>query len=99
MPSIEDSKCVLVTGATAGIGRALALAIADLPNKPKVIGTGRRQERLQEISVKCDTMALEMDSDGETLAKAAADILANYPDVGLFPSYDAKLFQRVYTSA
>ncbi|KAF8591920.1 NAD(P)-binding protein [Ramaria rubella] len=49
MPSINDSQCVLVIGATAGIGRALALAIHSLPSQPTVIVAGRRQERLDEL--------------------------------------------------
>ena len=50
MPSIDDSKCVLITGATSGIGRALAQEILKLPSKPQVIGTGRRKDRLEELS-------------------------------------------------
>lgn len=50
MPGIDDSKCVLVTGAASGIGRALALAIADLPTHPKIIAAGRRQDRLDELA-------------------------------------------------
>lgn len=48
-PGIDSSKCVLIIGATAGIGRALALAIRALPSKPTVIVAGRRQERLDEL--------------------------------------------------
>ena len=46
-PSVEESKCILVTGATAGIGRVLALALARLSSKPQVIATGRRQDELK----------------------------------------------------
>lgn len=49
MPGIEDAKCVLIIGATSGIGRALALAIHDLPTQPTVIVAGRRMERLEEL--------------------------------------------------
>jgi len=48
MPSIEESKCI-VTGATAGIGRVLALALARLSSKSQVIATGRRQDRLNKL--------------------------------------------------
>ena len=51
-PNIRDARCVLVIGATAGIGRELAMAIHALPHKPTVIVTGRRQERLDELSDK-----------------------------------------------
>ena len=45
-----EPQCILVTGATSeGIGRALALALLDLPHKPKVIVTGRRQDKLDEL--------------------------------------------------
>ena len=54
MAGIKDAKCVLVIGATAGIGRALALAIHDLDSKPIVIVAGRRQERLDELAAKSD---------------------------------------------
>ena len=47
-----DAPVVLVTGATAGIGRALARAIRDLPSKPTVIAMGRRQERLDELAMR-----------------------------------------------
>jgi len=49
MPSVEESKCILVTGATAEIGRVLALALARLSSKPQVIAMGRRQDRLNEL--------------------------------------------------
>lgn len=48
--TISDCKCVLVIGATAGLGRALALAIHDLASKPTVIAAGRRQERLDGLA-------------------------------------------------
>jgi len=49
MSFISSVKCVLVLGATSGIGRDLALAIHDLPSKPTVIVAGRREHRLNEI--------------------------------------------------
>ncbi len=51
-PSLNDAKCALVIGATAGIGRALALAVYLLPHKPTVIVAGRRQERLDDLTQK-----------------------------------------------
>src|SRR5271154_6934085 len=50
MPSINDVKCVLITGATSGIGKALAARILALPSSPKVIAVGRRQDRLDEMT-------------------------------------------------
>ncbi|KAL4267605.1 short-chain dehydrogenases/reductases (SDR) family protein [Pleurotus pulmonarius] len=81
MPSISDSRCVLVTGATAGIGRALAYAISDLPSKPRVIAAGRRQDRLDELTSKMDTIQINFDTDKETIKKFVDDTIAKYPDL------------------
>lgn len=81
MPSIDDSKCCLVTGATSGIGRALALAIFELPSKPTVIAAGRRQHRLDELALRLETLQLDMGADHATLKKLADHIVHKYPDV------------------
>ncbi|KZP08570.1 hypothetical protein FIBSPDRAFT_761197 [Athelia psychrophila] len=49
MASINSSKCVLVVGATSGIGQHLALAILALPSQPTVIIASRRRARLDKI--------------------------------------------------
>lgn len=82
MPSIDNSKCVLVTGATSGIGRALALAIAALPSKPVVIAAGRRKERLEELKkAGLETIEVNVDSDNETLKRFADEVVEKYPDL------------------
>ncbi|KAK1231842.1 hypothetical protein PQX77_005056 [Marasmius sp. AFHP31] len=82
MPSINDSKCVLITGATSGIGRALAVAIAKLPTSPHVIGTGRRPDRLNELrSVEVEPVQLELDADAGTLKKKVLDLVQKFPDL------------------
>ncbi|KAF5377691.1 hypothetical protein D9615_005233 [Tricholomella constricta] len=82
MPGISDSKCVLVTGATAGIGRALSLAIADLPSSPTVIAAGRRQGRLEELAKSnLATVQVDVDTDKHALKKFVDDILLKYPDL------------------
>lgn len=88
MPSISDSRCVLVTGATAGIGRALAYAISDLPSKPRVIAAGRRQDRLDELTSKMDTIQINFDTDKETIKKFVDDTIAKYPDVRCIDDYN-----------
>lgn len=82
MHSIDDSKCVLVTGATSGIGRALALDIAKLPSRPTVIGSGRRKERLEELkNAGVHPFELGITSDFEALRKSVEDLTKNYPTV------------------
>ncbi|XP_006454495.1 hypothetical protein AGABI2DRAFT_182469 [Agaricus bisporus var. bisporus H97] len=82
MPGIEESKCILVTGATAGIGRALALSLAKLPSKPQVIAAGRRQSRLDELRKEgLETLQLDLDTDALTLKKSVDFILEKYPQL------------------
>ena len=48
-PKIDvDTKTILITGATAGIGRAIAQIFAK-KEKVRLILTGRRKERLEEL--------------------------------------------------
>jgi len=82
MPSINDSKCVLVTGGTAGIGRALALRIKDLPSRPKVIVAGRRKDRLDELAAKgFETVQVDLDTDNIGIKKFVDNLLAKYPEL------------------
>ena len=84
MTGIKDAKCVLVIGATAGIGRALALAIHDLDSKPIVIVAGRRQERLDELAAKSDrikTARVDINTSYDKLKQFVEDVLTKYPDV------------------
>ncbi len=86
MPNITEAKCVLIIGATAGIGRALALAIHDLPTKPTVIVGGRRQERIDELtksSGRIKGVQIDVQSGRQVLKTFVSDIIANYPDVRL----------------
>jgi short-subunit dehydrogenase involved in D-alanine esterification of teichoic acids len=82
MPGIEGSKCILVTGATAGIGRALALSLAKLPSKPQVIAAGRRQDRLDELKkAGLETLQLELNTDAISIKKSVDHLLEKYPQV------------------
>jgi NADP-dependent 3-hydroxy acid dehydrogenase YdfG len=87
MPSISDSKCILVVGSTAGIGRSLALAILDLPSQPTVIVCGRRKERLDELVAshnatgRLKSVTLDVLSERNALKSSIEDIINTYPDV------------------
>ncbi|PCH33813.1 NAD(P)-binding protein [Wolfiporia cocos MD-104 SS10] len=84
MPGIADCKCVLVIGATAGLGRALALAIHALASKPTVIVAGRRQERLDELTKKgerLETLKFDVNSSRDALKSSVQDVVAKYPDL------------------
>ncbi|CCL98975.1 uncharacterized protein FIBRA_00983 [Fibroporia radiculosa] len=84
MPGISVSKCVLVVGATSGIGRALALAIHSLPSKPTVVVAGRRQERLDELVQTSDRLKafqLDMNSNKEILKSSMQDLVTKHPEL------------------
>ena len=85
MPSINDSRCILVIGATAGIGRSLALAIYGLPTKPTVIVAGRRRERLDELVKQGDgriaAMQVDISAGNEALKEFVQEVVSKYPEV------------------
>ncbi|KAF4564823.1 hypothetical protein EYR40_010994 [Pleurotus pulmonarius] len=82
IPTIADSKCILVTGATSGIGRAMALGLKDLPGKPQVIATGRRQGRLDELAGKgLEAIELDVQKSPQELKGDLNAIVARYPDL------------------
>jgi NADP-dependent 3-hydroxy acid dehydrogenase YdfG len=89
MASINDSQCVLVLGATAGIGRSLALSILYLPSKPTVVVSGRRQDRLDELTKehghdgRLEGIKIDIDTDRATLKRTVEDVVAKYPKVRL----------------
>ncbi|KZT21658.1 NAD(P)-binding protein [Neolentinus lepideus HHB14362 ss-1] len=82
MANITDSKCVLVIGATAGIGRTLAASIHALPSNPTVIVSGRRQERLDELAkTGLETIQFDVNADAESLQAFVDELLGRYPQV------------------
>ncbi|KAK0447035.1 uncharacterized protein EV420DRAFT_1276377 [Desarmillaria tabescens] len=79
---ISSSKSVLITGATSGIGRALALAIAELPSKPQVIAAGRRQDRLEELAKHgLESLSLDLAKDKDALKKDLDNVVEKYPEL------------------
>ncbi|KAJ4471472.1 hypothetical protein J3R30DRAFT_1083494 [Lentinula aciculospora] len=81
-PSINSSKCVLVTGATSGIGRALALAIAALPSHPKVIGVGRRKDRLAGLKeAGIDAQEFDISADRAVTKSFVEGMIQKYPEI------------------
>ncbi len=79
-------KIALVTGATSGIGRATAIALADAGYN--IILTGRREERLNELKAqlaviyKADALILNFDvRNQESVNKAVDSIPANWRNI------------------
>ncbi len=79
-------KIALVTGATSGIGRATAIALAD--EGYNLIITGRRKERLEElkamlgITYKADVLVLNFDvRDREAVQAAIESIPAAWKNI------------------
>lgn len=84
MTNLLQARCVLVTGATAGIGRAMAIAIHDLQTKPIVIIVGRRKERLDELAAQSDRyipVQFDLSSGREAIKAFAHDIVTRFPEV------------------
>lgn len=96
-------KTILITGATAGIGEAIARSLAG--EGCRLILTGRREARLKELAgslgVECHTLAFDIRERDATL-RAAATLPAGFRDVdvlinnaglalGLEPATDASL--------
>ncbi|KAF9065120.1 hypothetical protein BDP27DRAFT_1393673 [Rhodocollybia butyracea] len=83
-PSINNAKCVLVTGATSGIGRALALAIAALPSHPTVIGVGRRKDRLRELKeAGIEAEEFDVNTDRASMKGFVDEMIKKYPEIDM----------------
>lgn len=86
--TMADYRLALVTGATAGIGRACARALAG--RGLEVVAVERRAERLEALAAEtgCETLALNLrDSDAvyAALEGRKIDILVNAAGVGGVP--------------
>ncbi|TVR73832.1 MAG: SDR family NAD(P)-dependent oxidoreductase [Marinilabiliales bacterium] len=81
-----DKEIVLITGATAGIGEATALLLAE--NGYRLIITGRREERLKELKVRLgkltDVHTLCFDIRNRSEVENAIDHLpSRWEDIGV----------------
>ena len=84
--NINDAKCVLVIGATSGIGRELALAIHNLDSKPTVIVAGRRLERLNELASRSDRIEgvqVDVTAGRDALQGFVMSIIDRHPEVSV----------------
>jgi 3-hydroxy acid dehydrogenase / malonic semialdehyde reductase len=76
-------KIALVTGATSGIGRATAVALAK--NGYHIIGTGRRADRLEDLKqqiTEVPVLTLQFDvRDKEAVQQALANLPAEWQNV------------------
>ena len=89
-----DDQVVLVTGATSGIGLALARAFTD--EGAQVVGAGRDQARLMSLAGQVD-LALTLDVTDQASVDAAAaavldrygrlDVLVHNAGIGMFESW------------
>jgi serine 3-dehydrogenase len=77
------SKTILITGATAGFGRAAARRFAD--GGWNVIGTGRRAERLRELQVELGDgfLPLEIDMRDRTAVESLAQLSEPWSEIDL----------------
>jgi NAD(P)-dependent dehydrogenase (short-subunit alcohol dehydrogenase family) len=58
-------QVILITGASSGIGKALAVALA--PHSPKLVLVARDQARLQEVALTCESL-------GESVLVISTDV-------------------------
>ena len=57
MTTTYAGKCIVLTGASSGIGRALALALA--PQRPRLVLAARDSESLEDVAGECRALGAE----------------------------------------
>ncbi len=79
--TILKQQPILITGATSGIGLALALHLKQLGYVP--IASGRNEKKLSELSAKYDVLSIPIDvSDTKSCADKVAQIERDYGPLG-----------------
>src|SRR5260370_8588116 len=76
-----SGKAVLVTGASAGIGRATTIALAQAG--AKIIATGRRKLELDTLAKQCGGAAIETIVGDLNDARFVDDLANRAPDVDI----------------
>jgi NAD(P)-dependent dehydrogenase (short-subunit alcohol dehydrogenase family) len=100
-----SSKLALVTGSTAGIGFAIAEALA--AEGARVIVNGRTEERVREASARIrqanPNASLESLPLDLSKAEAAAETIRRYPDLDILVNnlgvYEVKAFEEITDAA
>ena len=102
MNAAFSGKSVLVTGASEGIGRALALELAR--DRPRLTLVARNRERLESLAVECRQLGAEVCTVGADLANeqqclqavdqalaqfGSLDILVNNAGITMWSRFDA----------
>ncbi|KAF9038324.1 NAD(P)-binding protein [Hymenopellis radicata] len=79
---LSTRRCILVTGATSGIGRALAIALSGSSQR-RVVAAGRRLSRLEELKMTygIDTVELDLTKEKEALKADVEGVVKAYPDL------------------
>lgn len=104
-------KCIVITGASVGIGRALSLALA--PQRPRLVLAARDVERLDETAAACrelgaETLVVPTDVTSEEACRvlvaravevfSGLDVLVNNAGAGMMARLDELEGLSIYES-